>query len=100
MTRSLKEKSASLRTTMTQLQDTYLMTIEALAAAVEARDPYTHGHTQRAGEYAVIMAKALGRDEAEVSAIRPARVLHDIGQTGIEDVKARKQARFRPAVAF
>ncbi|HEV2012312.1 MAG TPA: HD domain-containing phosphohydrolase [Candidatus Dormibacteraeota bacterium] len=96
MTRSLKEKSASLKGTMTQLQDTYLMTIEALAAAVEARDPYTHGHTRRVEEYAVIMATALGCDEAEVSAIRRASVLHDIGKIGIEDLILRKQGRLEP----
>jgi putative nucleotidyltransferase with HDIG domain len=96
MTRSLRDKSASLRVTMTQLQDTYLMTIEALAAAVEARDPYTHGHTQRVEEYAVIMARALGCDEAEVSAIRRASVLHDIGKIGIEDTILRKQGRLEP----
>jgi putative nucleotidyltransferase with HDIG domain len=67
-----------------------------LAAAVEARDPYTHGHTQRVEEYAVIMAKALGCDETEVSAIRRASVLHDIGKIGIEDVILRKQARLEP----
>ena len=96
MTRSLKEKSASLKTAVTKLQDTYLMTIEALAAAVEARDPYTHGHTRRVEEYAVIMAKALGCDEAEISALRRACVLHDIGKIGIEDVILRKQARLEP----
>jgi putative nucleotidyltransferase with HDIG domain len=96
MTRSLKDKSASLKVTMTQLQDTYLMTIEALAAAVEARDPYTHGHTQRVEEYAVIMARALGCDETEVSAIRRASVLHDIGKIGIEDEILRKQGRLEP----
>ena len=96
MTRSLKDKSSSLKVTMMQLQDTYLMTIEALAAAVEARDPYTHGHTQRVEEYAVIMARALGCDEAEVSAIRRASVLHDIGKIGIEDTILRKQGRLEP----
>ena len=96
MTRSLKDKGGSLKTTMTQLQDTYLMTIEALAAAVEARDPYTHGHTQRVEEYAMIMAKVLGCDEAELSAIRRASVLHDIGKIGIEDLILRKQARLEP----
>ncbi len=100
MTRSLNEKSASLRTTMTQLQDTYLMTIEALAAAVEARDPYTHGHTQRVEEYAVIMAKALGSTESEIGALRRASVLHDIGKIGIEDVILRKQARLEPEEAL
>ena len=96
MTRSLKEKSATLKTTMSQLQDTYLMTIEALAAAVEARDPYTHGHTQRVGDYAVILGKALGCDEAELAAIKRASVLHDIGKIGIEDHILRKQARLEP----
>src|SRR2546426_12423481 len=96
MTTSLRDKSASLKVTLMQLQDTYLMTIEALAAAVEARDPYTHGHTQRVEEYAVIMAKAIGCDETEVSTIRRASVLHDIGKIGIEDVILRKQARREP----
>jgi HD-GYP domain-containing protein (c-di-GMP phosphodiesterase class II) len=96
MTRSLQEKSAILKTTMTQLQDTYLMTIEALAAAVEARDPYTHGHTQRVGDYAVVLGKALGCDETELGAIKRASVLHDIGKIGIEDHILRKQARLEP----
>jgi len=100
MTRSLKEKSASLRTTMTQLQDTYLMTIEALAAAVEARDPYTHGHTRRVEEYAVIMATELGCTEVEIGALRRASVLHDIGKIGIEDAILRKQARLEPDEAM
>lgn len=93
MTRSLKEKSASLKVAMIQLQDTYLMTIEALAAAVEARDPYTHGHTQRVEEYAVLMARQLGCSDDEISAIRRASVLHDIGKIGIEDTILRKQGR-------
>ena len=96
MTHSLKDKSASLKIAMLQLQDTYLMTIEALAAAVEARDPYTHGHTQRVEEYAIIMAKELGCNEEEISAIRRASVLHDIGKIGIEDAILRKQGRLEP----
>jgi putative nucleotidyltransferase with HDIG domain len=93
MTQSLREKSVTLKYTMTQLQDTYLMTIEALAAAVEARDPYTHGHTRRVGQYAVVMAKLLGASESEIHALRRAAVLHDIGKIGIEDHILRKQGR-------
>ena len=93
MTRSLRDKSASLKVAMVQLQDTYLMTIEALAAAVEARDPYTHGHTQRVEEYAVLMARQLECSDEDVNAIRRASVLHDIGKIGIEDVILRKQGR-------
>jgi len=96
MTRSLKENGASLKSTMAQLQDSYLMTIEALAAAVEARDPYTHGHTRRVEEYAVIMANTLGCEAEEIAAIRRASILHDIGKIGIEDRILRKQARLEP----
>jgi putative nucleotidyltransferase with HDIG domain len=96
MTRSLRDKSRSLNQTMTQLQDTYLMTIEALAAAVEARDPYTHGHTRRVEQYAMMMAERLGVNEEDVAALRRACVLHDIGKIGIEDRILRKQARLDP----
>src|SRR5437764_5523806 len=96
MTRSLRDGSRQVKEAMTRLQDTYLMTIEALAAAVEARDPYTHGHTRRVEEYAVIMAQALGCNETEINALRRACVLHDIGKIGIEDAILRKQARLEP----
>ncbi len=97
MTHSLKEKGAQVRTAMIQLQDTYLMTIEALAAAVEARDPYTHGHTRRVGDYAQIMAETLGVEAGEINALKRACVLHDIGKIGIEDGILRKRSRLEPA---
>ncbi|HYM50593.1 MAG TPA: HD domain-containing phosphohydrolase [Candidatus Limnocylindrales bacterium] len=96
MTESLREKSREVKETMTQLQDTYLMTIEALAAAVEARDPYTHGHTRRVEQYAVMMAEALGCSAEDIKALRHACVLHDIGKIGIEDLILRKQTRLDP----
>lgn len=96
MTVRLREKSSSLTETLTQLQDTYLMTIEALAAAVEARDPYTHGHTQRVRDYAVEIARTMGLEEADIQALRRAAVLHDIGKIGIEDQILRKQTRLDP----
>jgi len=96
MTQSLREKSTSLKETLSQLQDTYLMTIEALAAAVEARDPYTHGHTQRVRDYAVEIARTMGVEEPGIGALRRAAVLHDIGKIGIEDHILRKQTRLDP----
>ena len=97
MTRSLRDGSRQVKEAMTRLQDTYLMTIEALAAAVEARDPYTHGHTRRVEQYAVLMGESLGCGTDEIAALRHACILHDIGKIGIEDQILRKQGRLDPS---
>ncbi len=49
------------------LKDESLATIQALAAAVDAKDPYTQGHSQRVAEYAVALARQIGLDEDEVT---------------------------------
>ncbi|MGI8726214.1 MAG: HD-GYP domain-containing protein, partial [Solirubrobacterales bacterium] len=51
-----------------------------LAAALEARDPYTHGHSRRVARYAAMIAKNLGLDEREVAKIRTAAAVHDVGK--------------------
>lgn len=93
MTENLQTKSASLKEAMTRLQETYLMTMEALAAAVEARDAYTHGHTERVGSYARVLGESLGLQPPELEALQRASILHDIGKIGVEDQILNKQAR-------
>lgn len=66
-------------------QKTYLETITALALAVEARDPYSRGHSDRVSEYSVKIAQNLGLDEERVKRIREAAQLHDVGKIGISD---------------
>jgi len=79
------------------LERANLATIEALAAAIEARDPYTHGHTERAGEYAVALAAELGLPPSDRAALRLAAVLHDIGKIGISDAILKKPQRLTPS---
>ncbi len=67
------------------VQKTYLETINALAMAVEARDQYSRGHSDRVGEYAVRAARKLGLSEKQVEIIKEAAVLHDVGKIGIGD---------------
>ena len=64
--------------------------IEVIAAAVEAKDPDTLGHSQRVACYSVILAKELGLTEEEVKKIRIAAVLHDVGKIGIGSGLLRK----------
>lgn len=66
------------------LESTFLGTISALAAAVDAKDPHTYGHSNAVTEHAVAIAEKLGLDENEVQTIRVAATLHDIGKIGID----------------
>lgn len=71
-------------------QKTYLETITALALAVEARDVYSRGHSDRVGEYAIKIAQKLGLSEQKIKAIKEAAQLHDVGKIGISDEILRK----------
>lgn len=66
-------------------EKTYFETISALALAVEARDIYSRGHSDRVGDYVLKIAKQLNLDEGEIKAIREAAQLHDVGKIGIGD---------------
>ncbi|HLF85484.1 MAG TPA: HD domain-containing phosphohydrolase [Nitrospiria bacterium] len=68
-----------------RLEDSYLSTIIALSAAVEARDSYTVGHMHHISEYSTAIAKVLGLSSEEISDIRIAGLLHDLGKIGIPD---------------
>jgi diguanylate cyclase (GGDEF)-like protein/putative nucleotidyltransferase with HDIG domain len=60
-------------------------TIYALAATIEARDPYTYGHSKKVSGYAVALAEAIGLPSEKVTVISTAALLHDIGKIGIPD---------------
>jgi putative nucleotidyltransferase with HDIG domain len=60
-------------------------TLEALARAIDARDHYTAGHSERVTAYTLILARANGRNDAELEVIRRAGMLHDIGKVGVPD---------------
>jgi HD-GYP domain-containing protein (c-di-GMP phosphodiesterase class II) len=61
------------------------MTIKALAATIDAKDPYTRGHSQRVMEYALIGAYSLLLPEDDIEAIEYGAILHDTGKIGIPD---------------
>jgi len=63
----------------------YLDTIRTLAAAIDAKDPYTHGHSERVSVMAVKLARKLDFIETEIEYVEYAAILHDIGKIGIAD---------------
>ena len=78
------------------IEKTYFETMAALALAVEARDPYSRGHSERVGKYAAKIAKELGLSEEETKILQDAARLHDIGKIGVEDRILRKEGPLSP----
>lgn len=71
---------------VSQVNELYLSTIEALAMAVDAKDQITHGHIRRVQVYTVELAKRLGvRDAQQLKAIEAAALLHDMGKLAIPE---------------
>lgn len=79
-----------------QLRRSYLESTRALVAAVEARDPYTHDHSQRVSQYAKTIAIRMNLNDREINRIETAAILHDIGKIGIPDSILLKTEQLLP----
>ena len=77
--------------------DAYKSTIKALAAAIDAKDPYTRGHSQRVMEYALLGGTALSLSRKELEDIEYAGILHDIGKIAIPDSILNKPNSLLPS---
>ncbi len=66
-----------------QLKAVFLQTIEGFAYAIDAKDPYTHGHSRRVTRYCELISRGMGLTEGEVERVRNAAILHDIGKIGL-----------------
>ncbi len=75
----------------------HLKTIEALAAAIDARSQTASGHLRRAQAYAVGLAELVGVDDETVEAIRTAVLLHEVGKLAIPDYILNKPVSLTPA---
>ncbi|MFH2055410.1 MAG: HD domain-containing phosphohydrolase [bacterium] len=78
------------------LQDSYLSTISAFAAAVEARDHYTRGHTERVTYLCELIARELGWDEKRLMNVSMGALLHDVGKIGVPDRVLNKKGSLEP----
>lgn len=75
------------------IEDGTYATIRALAAAVDAKDPYTHGHSDRVARYAADLAAYLGASASEVELVLRSGTLHDVGKIGVPDAILKKPGR-------
>jgi putative nucleotidyltransferase with HDIG domain len=79
-----------------ELQATLLQTIETLNAAVEARDPYTAGHSQRVRRVSLAIGRELRLSPKQLGALATAALFHDIGKIGMPDSILTKPGRLDP----
>ncbi len=75
------------------LNSMFLNTVKSLAAAIETKDIYTRGHSERVTKYSELIAKDLGLPDSDVKELRLAGLLHDIGKIGIDESILRKPSK-------
>jgi putative nucleotidyltransferase with HDIG domain len=89
----LRERSIALSDSYRRLEESSLEAIETLNATVEAKDPYTAGHSLRVQRIALSIGKELGLGVKEVDALRYGALFHDIGKIAIPDALLTKPGR-------
>ena len=89
--------SSSIETAVEQLKKAahenhllFINSVRMLAAAIDAKDPYTRGHSERVARYAIAIGKNLELPEKEMRNLRISALLHDVGKIGIDDRILRK----------
>ena len=89
----IKRINDELSDTLEKLEKAYLDSIETLRYTVEAKDPYTKGHSDRVSEYSVLLGKHLGLPEEDLKTLKVGGLFHDIGKIGIPDSILLKESK-------
>jgi HD-GYP domain-containing protein (c-di-GMP phosphodiesterase class II) len=97
MSKELAAYDGENRRLIQALERGYLDTIRSLAAAVDAKDPYTRGHSDRVASLAVEIGREMGFSGAALKTLEYGGVLHDIGKIGIPDAILTKRGTLTPA---
>jgi len=78
------------------MRETHISTLAALASALDAKDPYTHGHSYRVSRYALLIGEEMGLPDAQLQALEYAALLHDLGKIGIDGEIIAKPGKLTP----
>ena len=91
--RSRKQEIESYRKEQKNMHDLFEQTAEALAAAIDAKDKYTHGHSARVAMYSTQIAREAGKSEEDCEKVYFAGLLHDVGKIGVPDTIINKDGK-------
>jgi len=90
LTTAFNDLMRSLAAAQAETRSAYVGAIRALAAALDARDPYTAGHSERVSTLSVMIGRTMNLPAADIEVLRLGALLHDIGKIGISDQILRK----------
>jgi HD-GYP domain-containing protein (c-di-GMP phosphodiesterase class II) len=93
LTESFNRAATAIHDARQSLDRAYLEFVGSLASALDARDPYTAGHSSRVSEFSCAIARAIRLTDQELDEIRLGALLHDIGKIGIADSVLQKPGR-------
>jgi HD-GYP domain-containing protein (c-di-GMP phosphodiesterase class II) len=96
MTDDLEQFVQDLKKAAEENRTLFLSSIQMLAGAVDEKDPYTRGHSDRVTRYSVLIATEMGLKEEDIEKIRVSAQLHDVGKIGIEDRILKKPGALTP----
>jgi putative nucleotidyltransferase with HDIG domain len=96
MSRELHSYDQENKRLIAALEAGYLATISSLASTIDAKDPYTRGHSQRVSYFAVEIGREMGLSGEDLKGLEYGGLLHDIGKIGIAEPILRKAAPLTP----
>ena len=88
----VEERTVKLQQAYRTLKKSHLDSVKVLAEAIDAKDPYTRGHSDRVKRMSLAIAKKMGFSEERLENLEYGALLHDIGKIGIKDEVLQKQA--------
>jgi HD-GYP domain-containing protein (c-di-GMP phosphodiesterase class II) len=92
MTDQLEKYIKELQRSADENRELFVGTVKSLAAAIDGKDPYTRGHSERVSRISVAIAQRLGLSDSECEKIRVSALLHDVGKIAIDDNILKKPA--------
>jgi len=92
MTDQVERFISDLQKSSEENRQLFIGTVKGLAAAIDGKDPYTRGHSERVSRFSVAIAQRMGINDDEVEKIRISALLHDVGKIGIDDSVLKKPA--------
>lgn len=88
----IEEQIAKLAKAAEENRELFVGTVKALAAAIDGKDKYTRGHSERVSRISVAIGRRLGLGEEELDTLRMSALLHDVGKIAIDDAILKKPA--------